>query len=138
MPKHVITIFAAVLVFAALTASAQTVVEVTPPFPTTGDPVSLRFFNPNIHEIESVTRTGNHFRFDFSQCRITCISQPIVPLGTLPAGTYTYAIFIEGRPEGTGSFAVIPHPDVPALSPAAMLALCAMLLGAGWIAIART
>ena len=137
MPARLITILIAMLALAAVSASAQTVVQVTPPDPTTADQVRLQFFSPNIHDFESLSRTGNHFRFDFSQCRITCIVAPVVSLGTLPAGTYTYAIFIEGRPEGTGSFAVIAQPDVPALSPPAMAALCAMLLGAGWLAIAH-
>ena len=126
------------LVLLSLPAAAQTVDhEVIPQNPTTSHEVILRFSDPGILEVNTVTRTGNHFAIDFRICLFTCIAAVDVPLGRLPAGDYTYAFSIAGFPRGTGSFAVAAQAPVPTLSESAMMAMSALLAGVALFAIGR-
>ena len=134
----------ALLVFAIRTAISvhashiQNVdVLVNPPYPTASSTIMLRFVSPDLIETKSITRTGNHFTFDFYGCRITCLGYLDENIGTLPAGTYTYEVLVEGHLRVTGSFVVAPVPGAPTLSLPAMVALAAFLGIAAWIAIAR-
>jgi hypothetical protein len=130
--------FLALFAFAAAAQSA----EVIPPNPTAADEVFLRisggFFGAN------VTQTGNHFRLDLMGCAILCPGVD-VSLGTLPAGTYTYEVFSpefppppSSPPVASGTFIVAPAAlNAPTLSPAALAALCLILVGAGVFFIGR-
>ena len=132
------------LVWAALVAvpaAAQTNIELDPPNPTSADHIILRIpgeFSPD----SDVTLIGNHFRIDVTRCDIQCVPVGVdVTLGTLPAGTYTYEIFADGFgvPAASGGFVVAQAgiPDAPTLSPAALGALCLILVGVGCVFIGR-
>ena len=126
------------LVLFALDAAAQTV-QVIPPNPTTADEVFLRIDGGYFNGV--VTQTGTHFRVDMEDCPILCFPTVDVYLGPLPARSYTYEIFQQSPPSpiASGAFVVAPAtlPDAPTLSPAALAALCLILVGAGWFFIGR-
>ena|SRR5436309_4892276 len=109
-------------------------VQVIPANPTTADSVTIV---PLGCGTLSVTRIGNLFQIHLNGCPFEPIVNP-VPLGILPAGSYQYEIY--NGPDttnlyGTGSFVVAP--SVPALSRAALIGLCAVLVAAGLLLIGR-
>jgi hypothetical protein len=130
-----------VLALPAISVSAQITVEVVPPNPTTQDNMILRVDFGGCGTPASVTRVGNYFRIDAGSNLPVCTANPVdLSLGILPAGAYTYELYLLGNqsPVLSGAFAVnAVIPDTPTLSPAALAALCALLVGVGWIVIAR-
>ena len=119
------------LLFAAVAAQAQ--ITVAPANPTASDVVQLLLVPQCAPPI--VTRTGNAFRIDGGQCYFEPITPPIT-LGQLPAGTYTYAVYLgEQNLVASGSFVVAPA--IPTLSPWALLALGLLLSVAGVVALGR-
>jgi len=139
MRKIILCLFA-FLILPALSTAAQTV-EVLPPNPTTQDSVILRIDFGGCGTPASVTRVGNYFRIDAGSNLPVCTANPVdLNVGMLAAGAYTYELYFIGNqsPFLSGAFAVSDAlPNTPALSPAAMAALCALLVGVGWIVIAR-
>ena len=138
----------ALFTLAALGSAAQTTVQVIPANPTSLDSVTLRVSRPaGFLSFIEAQWTGNQVRIDLTlDCTILCPSTTSedVDLGhpfvgaPLPPGTYTYVIFFDGTLEASGSFVVTAAgSDVPTLSPTALLALCAVLAGAGWFYIGR-
>ena len=137
------------LVLVALSASTVTAdvvsVQVFPQNPRPSSDVTILVTTDNIcDQISGPTREGNHFRIDYSVIPILCGGGfPYthgVNLGSLPVGEYTFEVDDEfGPPVASGAFVVIPAalPDTPTLSPAALAALCLILLGAGWVFIGR-
>ena len=123
-----------VAMFVAFSSAAQTV-QVTPASPTSSDSVVLRVSGAGGFIGAEVTRTGNHFRLEMQFCPILCPGTFDVPLGTLPGGTYTYDLFDGSSVVATGSFQVINL--VPALSPAALVILSALLAIAGVVIMSR-
>jgi hypothetical protein len=130
----------ALLFVIAGTATAQLGEQIVPANPTTSNLVRLRFDWTTFGE-PIVTRVGNHFTVEVQYCMILCPTSTFyVPLGTLPAGSYTYEIVAQGNPAplASGAFVVTAGiPEAPALSAAALAALCAFLAGVGWILLGR-
>jgi hypothetical protein len=124
----------ALFTVAAFGAAAQATVQ-TIPTPPTDAGVTLRVSGLVVLGY-TVTRTGNNFSLQPIPCPITCNSSFDVVLGPLLPGTYTFNI--PNSPAGlgaSGSFIVVP--SVPAVSRTALIALCAVLMAAGWILTGR-
>src|SRR5260221_722851 len=127
-------LLAALFVVTSLGAAAQATVQVIPNPPTDAG-VTLRVSGLTVLNY-TVTRTGNNFTLTPISCLITCSSVRDVDLGPLPPGTYTYNIPNSSAGTGTsGSFVVVP--SVPTLSHTALIALCAVLMGAGCLLTVR-
>jgi hypothetical protein len=137
---HTLRLIYCALALVAFTAAAQTM-QVVPVNPTTADEVILQIDYPTIGW--QITQTGNHFRLDLNSCPFECFEPTPISLGMLPAGTYTYEIFSEDEDppiqvaSGTFVVAAAALPDAPTLSPAALAALCLILVGAGCFFIGR-
>ncbi len=138
--------FLVVLALSASTVKAEVVsVQVTPKNPRPSTHVIILVTTDNICDtIGSATREGNHFRIEYSVTPLLCGGgfpfTNSVDLGALPVGEYTFEVDDEfGPPVASGAFVVVPAalPDTPTLSPAALAALCPILLGAGWVFIGR-
>lgn len=138
--------FLVLFALGASTVKAEVVsVQVTPKNPRPSTYVIILVTTDNICDtIGSATREGNHFRIEYSVIPILCgggfpeVNE--VNLGPLPVGEYTFEVDDEyGPPVASGAFVVVPAalPDTPTLSPAALAALCLILLGAGWVFIGR-
>jgi hypothetical protein len=129
MRKHLALAFLVLFLLGASQVSAD-IVQVIPANPTTADSVTLFVQSCGIL---NVTRIGNLFQIHINLCPFEPPVFP-APLGILPPGTYLYEIY-EGPGTTTlvasGSFVVVP--SVPALSPAVLIALFAVLVAAGWI-----
>ena len=132
------------LALSAFPAVAQTTVELLPPAPTSADFIRLRVISPGIGTDYDLDQHGRHFiirTVDPCPLIATCVGvgSPVVDLGMLSPGTYTYDVQVDGVSALTGSFVVANAgiPDAPTLSPAALLALCLILVGAGSFMIGR-
>jgi hypothetical protein len=121
---------------ATVAVSADTVF-VVPANPTPVDPVMLLIQSNSYCIFESVTQTGNLFQIHVGTCPFEPPSIN-VPLGNLPLGSYQYEVYAGPGTTNllvSGSFVVVP--SVPALSPAALIALCAALMGVGCLLAGR-
>jgi hypothetical protein len=135
---------AALVLCSAVSAAAQVIaVNVTPASATTLDRVVISVTATAPCTPVTFQRTGNVIRIDVpSTCVV--VLPPIVDahlqIGFLPAGAYTYNIFVDGSLDRSGSFVVAEagSPFVPALSPQALAALALALAMAGWIVARRT
>ena len=117
----------------AVTAVAQTTVQVIPANPTSNDNVILRMSPAAGFFGATVTQSGNHFRVDFTACPIICVPFTDIPLGVLPPGTYTFELFdSSGTSMATGSFSVAAV-NAPSLSTIALFVLGGLLAVIGWI-----
>ena len=133
--RYHLPLLALAILISAATATAQ-VFQVVPPNPTTSDQVILH--SNSGFSSATVTQTGNHFRVDVIDCGVLCPGPFNVSLGTLPAGMYTYDIFVDGILEESGTFVVTQAlPIVPTLSEYALLTLAVLLAGAGWLFVGR-
>lgn len=129
------------LVAAAAFGQVRTA-TVIPAAPTTLTPVAIvvEAFDPC--EPATFSRTGNTFRIDIPQsCVIVLpLTETLTfPAGLLPAGTYTYDIYVSNVFDRRDTFVVAEagSPSVPALSPATLGLLAAAIAACSWICIAR-
>jgi len=136
MGKKAAVAFFSLLLLAAVRLSADTV-SVVPANPTPADPVTLMIQSNSYCIFQGVTQIGNLFQIHVGICPV---EPPVinVPLGNLPVGTYQYDVYAGAGTTNllvSGSFVVVS--SVPTLSPLALIALCAVLMGAGWILTGR-
>jgi hypothetical protein len=128
------SLLVALLILVAAPLCAQPI-QISPANPTTNDVVQLlnvlQCGGPGI-----VTQTGNAFRIDVGPCFFEPPEPPIT-FGLLPAGTYTYTIYMSNQFFANGSFIVTAAPAIPTLSTWSMLALGVLLSLAGCVAIGR-
>jgi len=133
-----------VTVFAVLLVAGAAAAQVSPPSPTTNDPVFYRVVLPAACPHESSAHiVGSHIDVIVSSPGGLCLSVITivnVPLGTLRAGTYTVTVtrtFAGETITFTDSFTVAPAAAIPALDRGALLALVAALGALGVFAARR-
>lgn len=136
MRKKAAVAFFTLFLLAAVRLSADTA-SVVPANPTPVDPVTLMIQSNSYCIVQGVTQIGNLFQIHVGLCPF---EPPVinVPLGNLPAGTYQYEVYAGAGTANllvSGSFVVVP--SVPTLSPFALIALCALLMGVGWMLSGR-
>ncbi len=134
----------AVLLVSAISASAQiNFVEVQPASPTTLTPVSIvvRTATP-CSQFPTISRTGSYIRIDVEP-PCSAITPPELTatlfVGYLPAGIYTYEVYVDGIVQWSGDFLVAEAgaPFVPTLSFLGLCLTAAVLAVLGFIYIRR-
>ncbi|HEX8255403.1 MAG TPA: hypothetical protein VF846_19845 [Thermoanaerobaculia bacterium] len=138
-----ITLFLAAT-FVASSLSAQVVnVAVQPASPTTASLITIEVEAFDPCEPVTLSRNGDVFRVDVpSTCVIVLplTARTTLQVGQLPAGTYTYQVYVDNVFDRGGTFVVTAAAHtaaVPALSPSALALLAMLMTTAGWIALRR-